>query len=67
MDYIDAPNMSMKHRSRPQSKNNFQSELQNKLKARRKQGLTADITSEESDGIPEDTEEADDGEDGIIR
>ena len=58
MDYVDGPYMSMKER-REKPANSFQSELRQKMRERKKKGLSADITSEESEGMDDgfDSEE----------
>ncbi|KAL4231252.1 hypothetical protein ACF0H5_008833 [Mactra antiquata] len=58
MDYVDAPYMTMKQRhNRPAD--SFQNELKQKMRQRKSLGLTADVTSEESEGIDDghDSEE----------
>ena len=45
MDEVDTPQRPRK----PRAKNTFQLEIENKLRERRAKGLTADVTSEESE------------------
>lgn len=58
MDFVDGPYMSMKQR-REKPADSFQSELRQKMRDRKKMGLSADITSEESEGLDDgvDSEE----------
>lgn len=58
MDEVDSPSLKKKKSMQKQSATIFQSELQMKLKQRRKEGLTYGLTSEESDSLVDD----DDGE-----
>ena len=48
MDMVDAPYVPIKQRTK---KTTFQHELDMKMKERRAKGLSADITSEESEGV----------------
>ena len=48
MDMIDAPYVPIKQRT---SKSTFQRELDMKMQERRAKGLTADLTSEDSEGV----------------
>ncbi|XP_069139815.1 microtubule-associated protein 9-like [Argopecten irradians] len=60
MDMVDSPGYGQRF-MKPKKSSNFQSELQQKLQERRRQGLTAELT-DDSD-IPEDTEPGGDDDD----
>ena len=54
MDHVDAPYVPIKQRK---GKTTFQQELDDRMRQRRKQGLTYDLTSEESEGQDYDSQE----------
>lgn len=65
MDMVDSPGYGQRF-VKPQKSKTLQSELQLRLQERRRQGLAAEMTSEDSD-VPEDNEPGSDDDFGKYR